>query len=118
MATAQAPARPDPMTVTERAAKRIQTLIEREGNPNLKMRVSVNGGGCSGFQYNFGFDENIQADDIVLNYHGVTVLLDNMSLLYVIGSELDYVEEMVGSAFRIQNPNASSSCGCGSSFSI
>jgi len=118
MATAQAPERPDPMTVTERAAKRIQMLIGREGNPNLKMRVSVNGGGCSGFQYNFGFDENIEADDIVLNYFGVTVLLDNMSLLYVIGSELDYVEELVGSAFRIQNPNAQSSCGCGSSFSI
>lgn len=109
---------PIAMNVTDNAAKRIAKLIEMEGNPNLKLRISVSGGGCSGFQYNFEFDENQEADDVVVEKDGVTVLLDNMSLLYVLGAELDFVEEMVGSAFKISNPNAQSSCGCGSSFSI
>ena len=109
---------PIAMNVTDNAAKRISKLIEMEGNPNLKLRISVSGGGCSGFQYNFEFDENQEPDDVVVEKDGVTVLLDNMSLLYVLGSELDFVEEMVGSAFKISNPNAQSSCGCGSSFAI
>jgi iron-sulfur cluster insertion protein len=110
--------RPGPVTVSESAARRIGVMLSKEGNPDLKLRVSVSGGGCSGFQYGFDFDDTAQADDTVIEDKGVTVLIDSMSLLYLIGSEIDFVEDLVGASFQIKNPNAASSCGCGSSFSI
>lgn len=107
-----------PIGLSERAAKRVATLIAKQGNPNLKLRLSVSGGGCSGFQYGFDFDEEQKDDDIVVTRDGVTLLVDGTSLLYLMGSEVDYVEDLVGASFQVKNPNASSSCGCGSSFAI
>jgi len=107
-----------PVTLSENAAKRVAQLIAQQGNPNLKLRLSVSGGGCSGFQYGFDFDEAQKDDDIVVTRDGVTMLVDSMSLLYLIGSEVDFVEDLVGASFQVKNPNASSSCGCGSSFAI
>ncbi|MEM9288536.1 MAG: iron-sulfur cluster insertion protein ErpA [Pseudomonadota bacterium] len=107
-----------PMSVSVSAARRISQLIEQQGNPNLKLRLGVSGGGCSGFQYTFGFDEDIADGDIVIEEGGIKVLVDDMSLLYVMGAELDYVEDLVGAAFQVKNPNAQSSCGCGTSFSV
>ncbi len=107
-----------PFTVSERAARRVAEMIAREGNPNLKLRIAVQGGGCSGFQYEFKLDEEQAADDIVVERDGVTVVIDGTSLLYMIGSEVDFAEELVGSYFKISNPNAQSSCGCGTSFSV
>ena len=107
-----------PVGLSERAAARVSSLIEQQGNPELKLRLTVSGGGCSGFQYGFGFDEAQKADDVVVVRDGVTMLVDSMSLLYLMGSEVDYVEDLVGASFQVVNPNASSSCGCGSSFSI
>ncbi len=107
-----------PFTISERAAKRVAELIDMEGNPNLKLRIAVQGGGCSGFQYEFKLDETAGPDDIAVERDGVTVLIDNTSLLYMIGSEVDFAEELVGSYFKISNPNAQSSCGCGTSFSV
>ncbi len=107
-----------PIGLTESAAKRIAALIDQQGNPNLKLRLTVSGGGCSGFQYGFDFDENQTADDIVVNRDGVTMLVDSMSLLYLSGSEVDFVQDLVGASFQVKNPNATSSCGCGSSFAI
>ncbi|MCH8173200.1 MAG: iron-sulfur cluster insertion protein ErpA [Proteobacteria bacterium] len=107
-----------PFTVSERAARRVAELIAREGNPNLKFRIAVQGGGCSGFQYDFKLDEEQAPDDVVVEKNGVTVLIDGASLLYMIGSEVDFAEELVGSYFKISNPNAQSSCGCGTSFSV
>ena len=111
-------ARPDPVTMSESAAKRVAFLVDAQGNPNLKLRLSVSGGGCSGFQYGFGFDEDVKDGDIVVERDGVTLLVDDMSLLYLIGSEVDYVEDIIGASFRVTNPNATAGCGCGSSFSI
>jgi iron-sulfur cluster insertion protein len=93
-------------------------LMEKQGNPDLKLRVSVSGGGCSGFQYGFGFDQAPAEGDTVITDKGITVLVDDMSLLYLAGSEIDYVEDLAGSSFQIRNPNAAASCGCGSSFSV
>jgi iron-sulfur cluster insertion protein len=107
-----------PFTVSESAAKRVAQLIDQEGNPALKLRIAVQGGGCSGFQYEFKLEEDIAADDIAVERDGVTVLVDNTSLMYMIGSEVDFAEELVGSYFKITNPNAQSSCGCGTSFSV
>lgn len=107
-----------PITVTANAAKRIRVLAEKQGNPNLKLRVGISGGGCSGFQYTFGFDETKADDDTVIEKDGVQVLIDDMSLGFLMGSELDYVESLAGSAFQVRNPNAQSSCGCGTSFSV
>lgn len=109
---------PNPLTVTETAAKRVLQLIEKQKNPNLKLRVSVSGGGCSGFQYGFSFDENREDDDLVIEGFGVTVLVDSISLPFIEGGVIDYVQDLSGAAFQIRNPNASSSCGCGSSFAI
>lgn len=106
------------VTVTARAARRVAELIAAEGRPGLKLRVAVNGGGCSGFQYGFDFDETVNDDDLVIERDGVTVLIDSVSLDLLAGSEVDYVEDLVASAFRITNPNATASCGCGTSFSI
>jgi iron-sulfur cluster insertion protein len=112
--------RPDlqPVIVTESAAKRIATLMSREGNPDLFLRVAVLGGGCSGFQYTFNFDDARTEDDLVIARDGAVVVIDSTSLDLLRGSQIDFVEDMVGSAFAIKNPNASSSCGCGNSFSV
>lgn len=100
------------------AAARIAVLIETKGNPKLKFRVAVNGGGCSGFQYDFNLVEDQKSDDIVVKRDGVTMLIDGLSAMYVAGSELDFVEELAGSMFVMKNPNATASCGCGSSFAV
>src|SRR5215475_11943696 len=104
-------------SVTENAAKRIAFLASREAKP-VMMRVAVLGGGCSGFQYNFSFEEQRNEDDLVIEQSGAAVLVDSTSFEFLKGSELDYVEEMVGSSFQVKNPNATSSCGCGNSFSV
>jgi iron-sulfur cluster insertion protein len=108
---------PDPLVFTENAAAKVRQLIEEEGNPGLKLRVFVTGGGCSGFQYGFTFDEAVNEDDTSLQKGGVTLLVDPMSLQYLTGAEIDYQENVEGAQFVIKNPNASSTCGCGSSFS-
>ncbi|MFC7050813.1 iron-sulfur cluster insertion protein ErpA [Emcibacter nanhaiensis] len=107
-----------PVTLSASAAKRIATLIQSEGNPELKFRIAVNGGGCSGFQYDFNLVEDQKDDDLVVERDGVTMLVDGLSLLYLTGSEVDFVEELAGSMFVVKNPNATASCGCGSSFAV
>jgi iron-sulfur cluster insertion protein len=109
---------PPPFKVSDRAMARVRRILEAEGNPDLQLRVSVSGGGCSGFQYGFDLDAEHQPDDVVVAQDGVRVVVDGMSLMYLLGAELDFVEDLTGAYFRVQNPNASSSCGCGSSFSI
>ncbi|HTE14849.1 MAG TPA: iron-sulfur cluster insertion protein ErpA [Burkholderiales bacterium] len=109
--------RPDPLVFTDNAANKVKSLIDEEGNPDLKLRVFVTGGGCSGFQYGFTFEETVSDDDISLNKAGVTLLVDPMSLQYLMGAEIDYQENVEGAQFVIKNPNATSTCGCGSSFS-
>ncbi|HQQ74710.1 MAG TPA: iron-sulfur cluster insertion protein ErpA [Pseudomonadales bacterium] len=104
--------------VTGSAAKKVRSLIEEEANPDLKLRVFVTGGGCSGFQYGFTFDELAAEDDTAIERDGVTVLVDPLSYEYLVGAEVDYEEGLQGSKFVIKNPNASTTCGCGSSFSI
>ena len=104
--------------LTESAAKRIAWLIAQEGNPSLMLRLSVSGGGCSGFQYGFSFDNARQADDHLFERDGVSMLVDDTSLDLLTGAEVDYVEDLVGSSFQVKNPNAATSCGCGSSFSV
>jgi iron-sulfur cluster insertion protein len=107
-----------PPLMTDAAAAKVSKLIAEEANPNLKLRVVVSGGGCSGFQYGFEFDENINDDDVQVEKNGVTMLVDNASLQYLGGSEVDYLDGLEGSRFVINNPNAKSTCGCGSSFSM
>ncbi|WP_455376733.1 iron-sulfur cluster insertion protein ErpA [Kaarinaea lacus] len=104
--------------VTQNAANKVKALIKEEGNDALKLRVYVTGGGCSGFQYGFTFDENVNDGDTTVEKDGVTFLVDPMSYQYLAGSELDYKEDLQGAQFVIRNPNASTTCGCGSSFSI
>lgn len=103
---------------TDAAANKLKALIAEEKNPNLKLRVFVNGGGCSGFQYGFEFDEDARDDDIKVEKSGVNMLVDAMSAQYLGGATVDYEEGLEGSRFVINNPNATSTCGCGSSFSI
>ncbi len=110
--------RPAPLAISEGAARRIAALIAAEGKPGARLRVSVSGGGCSGFQYHFALDDKGEPDDILVERDGASVAVDGMSLMYVVGSELDFVEDLTGSYFRVKNPNASSSCGCGTSFAI
>jgi iron-sulfur cluster insertion protein len=105
-----------PLVFTDNAAIKVRELIEEEGNPGLKLRVFVTGGGCSGFQYGFTFDEEVNEDDTTLDKNGVTLLIDPMSYQYLVGAEIDYSEGLEGSQFVIRNPNATSTCGCGSSF--
>lgn len=107
-----------PLTFTDSAANKVKALIEEEGNPNLKLRVFITGGGCSGFQYGFTFDEVQNEDDFVLEKGGVTLLIDAMSMQYMMGAEIDYTEGLEGAQFVIRNPNAQTTCGCGSSFSV
>lgn len=108
---------PAPLIFTDSAANKVKQLIEEEGNPILKLRVFVSGGGCSGFQYGFTFDESANDDDTAMVKNGVTLLIDAMSYQYLVGAEIDYQESAEGAQFVIKNPNAVSTCGCGSSFS-
>ena len=107
-----------PMVFTDAAAAKVRSLIEEAGNENLKLRVYITGGGCSGFQYGFTFDENVQEGDTELENGGVTLLIDPMSYQYLVGAEIDYKEDLQGAQFVIRNPNATTTCGCGSSFSV
>lgn len=107
-----------PLHFTDAAAHKVGQLIEQEGNVALKLRVYVQGGGCSGFQYGFTFDEEIQEGDTEIENGGVTLLVDPMSVQYLMGAEIDYREDLSGAQFIIRNPNASTTCGCGSSFSV
>lgn len=108
---------PAPLVFTDNAADKVRQLIDEEGNPDLKLRVFVSGGGCSGFQYGFSFEEDRQEDDTAMEKNGVTLLIDPMSYQYLVGAEIDYQENVEGAQFVIKNPNATSTCGCGSSFS-
>ncbi|HVG04942.1 MAG TPA: iron-sulfur cluster insertion protein ErpA [Burkholderiaceae bacterium] len=108
---------PAPLVFTDAAAAKVKNLIEEEGNNDLKLRVFVQGGGCSGFQYGFTFDEVVNEDDASMEKNGVTLLIDSMSYQYLVGAEIDYKEDLEGAQFVIKNPNATTTCGCGSSFS-
>ena len=108
---------PAPLIFSDSAAGKVKQLIEEEGNPELKLRVFVTGGGCSGFQYGFTFDEVQNEDDSVMEKDGVKLLIDPMSYQYLSGAEIDYTKGLEGAQFVIKNPNATSTCGCGSSFS-
>ena len=108
---------PVPLVFTDSAAAKVADLIAEEGNPELKLRVFVQGGGCSGFQYGFTFDDAVNEDDTLFEKNGVTLLVDSMSFQYLVGAEIDYKEDINGSQFVIKNPNAQTTCGCGSSFS-
>jgi iron-sulfur cluster insertion protein len=107
-----------PVALTERAANKVRELIEDEGNAALKLRVFVTGGGCSGFSYGFTFDEDAAEDDVVVERDGIELLVDTLSLQYLGGSSVDYSEDLGGAQFKITNPNASATCGCGNSFSV
>ena len=109
---------PAPLLFTDNAANKVKELIEEEGNDELKLRVFVSGGGCSGFQYGFTFDEVKNDDDTAMEKNGVTLLIDSMSMQYMMGAEIDYTEGLEGAQFVIRNPTAVSTCGCGSSFSV
>ncbi len=109
---------PEVLYLTDNAVSKIQYLVEDEGNTNLKLRVFVTGGGCSGFSYGFSFDEDTAEDDTIIEKNGVQVVLDALSYPYLEGSEVDYQEGLEGSRFVVNNPNATATCGCGASFSI
>ena len=106
------------LTFTSAAASKVASLIEEEGNPDLMLRVYIQGGGCSGFQYGFQFDETVNEGDTKVVKEGVTLVVDPMSMQYLTGAEVDYTEGLQGAQFVIRNPNASTTCGCGSSFSV
>jgi len=106
------------LSLTDNAVEKVRSLTEEKGNPSLKLRVYVTGGGCSGFQYGFSFDEMAADDDTAIESDGVTLLVDPMSFQYLTGSEVDYTEGLEGSRFVVNNPNAATTCGCGASFSI
>ena len=112
------PAEIAPLTMSESAAKRIAFLAQQEGEPGIMLRVTVSGGGCAGFSYGFDFDKDRGEDDVLIQRDGVVVVTDPTSLLYLAGAEIDFVEDMIGAAFSIKNPNATSSCSCGSSFAV
>ena len=111
-------AAPPPLVLTDAAASKVSDLIREEDNPNLKLRVFISGGGCSGFQYGFTFDENIEEGDSRVENQGVILIVDPMSVQYLMGAEIDYTEDLSGAQFVIRNPNASTTCGCGSSFTV
>jgi len=106
------------VTVTEAAALKVRSLLDDEPNPDQLLRVYVTGGGCSGFQYGFRFEDVAEDDDLAIEKCGVTIVVDSMSLQYLVGAEIDYKESVEGAQFVIRNPNATTSCGCGSSFSV
>lgn len=109
---------PDPLVFSDSAANKVKELISEEDNQALKLRVFISGGGCSGFQYGFTFDENVDDGDTVVRNQGVDLLIDPMSIQYLTGAEIDYSEGIEGAQFVIRNPNAQTTCGCGSSFSV
>ncbi len=109
---------PTPIKLTDRAVSKAKELIDGEGNPELHLRVFVTGGGCSGFQYGFSFDDEHQDDDTAIEKDGVLVVVDGLSYQYLVGATVDYSESLTGSQFVVENPNASSTCGCGASFSL
>ncbi len=115
--TAAMPNMPSPLLFTDAAAAKVKNLIEEEKNPALMLRVFVSGGGCSGFQYGFTFEENVGEDDTRIEKNGVTLLVDPLSFQYLSGAEIDYKEDLNGAQFVIKNPQAKTTCGCGSSFS-
>ena len=115
--TTASPPPPPPLVFTDAAATKVGQLIAEEDNPSLKLRVFISGGGCSGFQYGFTFDENIEEGDLSVENGGVTLLVDPTSFQYLMGAEIDYKEDLEGAQFVIRNPNATTTCGCGSSFS-
>ena len=106
------------LVFTDKAAGRVRELLKSEANPNLKLRVYVTGGGCSGFQYGFKFDDKVNDGDTEVSNDGVSVVVDPMSIQYLMGSEVDFVDGIQGSMFVVNNPNASTTCGCGASFSV
>lgn len=108
----------NPIVFTDNAASKVKQLIDEEGNASLMLRVFVSGGGCSGFQYGFTFDEAVTEGDTKVEKNGVTLLIDPMSFQYLVGAEIDYTEGLEGAQFVIRNPNATTTCGCGSSFSV
>lgn len=112
----QAP--PSPLVFSDSAVEKVRELLVEEGNPDLKLRVFVQGGGCSGFQYGFTFDDVVNDDDTTIDKGGVQLLVDPMSFQYLVGAEIDYKDDLEGAQFVIRNPNASTTCGCGSSFTI
>lgn len=107
-----------PLIFTDAAAARVRALLDEEGNPNLRLRVYVTGGGCSGFQYGFTFDDSQEEGDTVIEKEGVQVVIDPLSFQYLMGAEIDYKEDLQGARFTIKNPNATTTCGCGSSFAV
>lgn len=107
-----------PLEFTDAAANKVKVLVADEENPNLKLRVYITGGGCSGFQYGFTFDEKVNEGDMTIEKNGVALVVDPLSLQYLIGGTVDYTEGLEGSRFIVNNPNATTTCGCGSSFSI
>jgi len=109
---------PDGVHLSESAARRVAELKRQENRPDAFLRLAVSGGGCSGFQYGFSFDEARQADDLLFERDGVGLVIDSVSLGLVKGAEIDFVEDLMGASFQVKNPNAASSCGCGNSFSI
>jgi iron-sulfur cluster insertion protein len=115
---AEIKARPDPIQLTPSARRRIASILAAEARPGTRLRVSVSGGGCSGFRYGFALDDTTAPDDLEVHVEGAAVVVDGMSLLYVLGAELDFVEDLTGSYFQVRNPNAASSCGCGNSFAV
>ncbi|ALO39267.1 iron-sulfur cluster insertion protein ErpA [Alcaligenes faecalis] len=112
----QAP--PSPLIFTDSAVEKVRELLIEEGSPELKLRVFVQGGGCSGFQYGFTFDELVNDDDTIIDKDGVQLLVDAMSFQYLVGAEIDYKDDLDGAQFVIRNPNATTTCGCGSSFTM
>ena len=108
----------DQITITDNAVNKITDILAEENNPNIKLRTFVQGGGCSGFSYGFTLDEQQQEDDFVIEKQGIKILVDSMSMQYLSGAVIDYKEDLHGSQFSIENPNAQSTCGCGSSFSV
>jgi len=108
----------EPIIVTYACLEKLADLLIEENNPNLALRVFVQGGGCSGFQYGFTFDEDVNDDDFTIEKNNVKLLIDSMSYQYLVGATIDYKEDIMGSSFSIQNPNATTTCGCGSSFSV
>lgn len=109
---------PPPVVFTDAAARKVSELLKEEDNPDLKLRVFISGGGCSGFQYGFTFDERTEEGDARVENQGVTLVIDPMSVQYLMGAEIDYKEDLQGAQFVIRNPNAATTCGCGSSFSV
>lgn len=118
MTALDAPVADPTLRFSDSAAQKVRALLDEEQNPNLKLRVFVTGGGCSGFQYGFTFDENRDEGDTAVENGGVTLLVDPMSVQYLVGAEIDYTEDVQGSQFVIRNPNAATTCGCGNSFSV